>query len=48
MMTAKDEKTMLKKCPLCGLSLPTINELSLCPECIKSADCCVGLEKILE
>ncbi len=47
-MLLKDEETTNRECPLCGFSLPTTNELSLCPECIKSADCCVGLEKIRE
>jgi len=42
-----DESTS-RECPLCGESLQTDNELSLCSECIKSADCCVGLEKIRE
>ncbi len=48
LLLRKDEETTEKECPLCGFSLPTTNELSLCPECIKSADCCVGLEKIRE
>ena len=48
MLLRKNEKATKKECPLCGCSLPTTNELNLCPECIKSADCCVGLEKIRE
>ena len=47
-MLLKDEETTNRECPLCGFSLPTTSELNLCSECIKSADCCVGLEKILE
>jgi hypothetical protein len=37
-----------KKCALCECSLPENNELNICGECIKSADCCIGLEKISE
>jgi hypothetical protein len=40
-------KTEVKKeCALCECSLPENSELNLCNECIKSADCCVGLEKL--
>ena len=35
-----------KECQLCGSSLPTSTDLRLCSECIKCADCCLGLEKI--
>jgi hypothetical protein len=37
-----------KKCALCECSLPENNELNICGECVKSADCCIGLEKISE
>jgi hypothetical protein len=47
-MLLKDEENTNRKCPLCGFSLATTCELNLCSECIKSADCCVGLEKIRE
>jgi hypothetical protein len=47
-MLIKDGETTKRECSLCGFSLPTTSELNLCSECIKSADCCVGLEKIRE
>jgi hypothetical protein len=28
--------------------LPMESEINICNECIKSADCCVGLEKLKE
>ena len=37
-----------RECPLCGDSLKMEDELNLCSECIKSVDCCIGLEKIRE
>jgi ribosomal protein S14 len=44
----KNEENTKKQCQLCGCSLPITTELNLCLQCIKSADCCVGLEKIRE
>ena len=35
-----------KECALCGTTLPIGAEVSLCNECMKCADCCVGLEKL--
>jgi hypothetical protein len=35
-----------KECALCGTTLPAGVQVSLCPECMKCADCCVGLEKL--
>ncbi|HEV8406222.1 MAG TPA: hypothetical protein VGQ13_10015 [Nitrososphaera sp.] len=37
-----------KECALCGTSLPVGSEVSICIECMKCADCCVGLEKMKE
>jgi hypothetical protein len=34
-----------KECALCGTTLPVGVQVSLCPECMKCADCCVGIEK---
>jgi len=35
-----------KKCALCECDLPKYVEVSICNDCIKNADCCVGLEKL--
>lgn len=35
-----------KKCALCMIDLPTESNVSICSECMKCADCCVGLEKL--
>jgi hypothetical protein len=35
-----------KECALCGTMLPLESEVSICSECMKCADCCVGLEKL--
>ncbi|MEW5840135.1 hypothetical protein [Nitrososphaera sp.] len=35
-----------KECALCGTTLPLGSEVRLCGECMKCADCCVGLEKL--
>ena len=37
-----------KECALCGITLPVGSEVSICDECMKCADCCVGLEKMKE
>ncbi len=37
-----------KECALCGTTLPVGSEVSICNECMKCADCCVGLEKLKE
>jgi hypothetical protein len=41
-------ESVVKKCPLCGLLIEPESELSLCSSCLRDADCCVGLERILE
>ncbi len=35
-----------KKCALCENTLPLKNSINICENCIKSADCCVGLENL--
>ncbi|WP_158385291.1 hypothetical protein [Candidatus Nitrososphaera evergladensis] len=35
-----------KECALCGTTLPVGSEVSICGECMKCADCCVGLESL--
>jgi hypothetical protein len=35
-----------KKCTLCEDSLPTGSAINICENCLKNADCCVGLEKL--
>jgi len=35
-----------RECALCGTHLPPGTVISICNECIKTADCCVGLEKL--
>jgi hypothetical protein len=37
-----------KECALCATTLPVESEISICNDCIKCADCCVGLEKLKE
>ena len=43
-----NEADLKKECALCQCSLPGNSELNICSECMKSADCCIGLEKILD
>jgi hypothetical protein len=38
----------IKQCALCETALPMESEINICNECIKCADCCVGLEKLKE
>ncbi|HEY9387178.1 MAG TPA: hypothetical protein VIP70_09060 [Nitrososphaeraceae archaeon] len=40
------KKSIGDRCALCGNILPNNNQLSICPECLKIADCCVGLESL--
>lgn len=35
-----------KKCALCEDTLPSESAVNICENCIKSADCCVGLENL--
>ena len=35
-----------KKCALCNENLSNQSSINLCKDCLKCADCCVGLEKI--
>jgi hypothetical protein len=35
-----------KKCALCEDALPTESSINICEDCLKNADCCVGLEKL--
>lgn len=35
-----------KKCALCEDTLPIESAINICENCIKSADCCVGLENL--
>ena len=35
----------MKKCALCDNEVPTSSMTSLCINCLRYADCCVGLEK---
>lgn len=35
-----------QKCALCDTDISTDSKCSLCKDCIKTADCCIGLEKI--
>jgi hypothetical protein len=41
-------ESVVKKCPLCGLLIQPESELNLCSDCLRNADCCVGLERILD
>ena len=42
----KQAAQVSKECALCGTTLPEGAEVSLCNECMKCADCCVGLESL--
>lgn len=42
----KQAEQARKECALCGTTLPVGSEVSICNECMKCADCCVGLEKL--
>lgn len=35
-----------KRCALCEVKILIDSPISLCNECLKCADCCIGLEKI--
>ncbi|HZO11555.1 MAG TPA: hypothetical protein VFB48_05520 [Nitrososphaeraceae archaeon] len=35
-----------KKCALCEDILPNGSAINICENCLKNADCCVGLEKL--
>ena len=35
-----------RKCALCDIDLSINTSISLCTECLKCADCCIGLEKM--
>ena len=35
-----------KRCALCETTLPKENAISICENCLKNADCCVGLERL--
>ena len=50
-MKEEIESTTLESnssCALCGTRLPQNNNISICSDCIKIADCCTGLEKLSE
>jgi hypothetical protein len=38
----------LRRCALCSKSLDSVNVVALCDDCLKIADCCVGLERVSE
>ena len=37
-----------RQCVLCEKKLSPDGQLKICSECIKLADCCIGLEKLEE
>ena len=37
-----------RKCALCEITLPTESAINICENCLKNADCCVGLENLRE
>ena len=37
-----------KRCALCETPLPKESAISICENCLKNADCCVGLERLSE
>jgi hypothetical protein len=37
-----------RKCALCEVSLPNGSSINICENCLKNADCCVGLENLRE
>lgn len=36
----------IRKCALCNIEISINSKCNLCKECIKAADCCIGLERI--
>ncbi len=38
----------LRSCALCSKGLDSTKQVDLCDDCLKFADCCVGLERISE
>ena len=37
-----------RQCALCEEKLSPASQLNICSECIKLADCCIGLERLEE
>ncbi len=37
-----------RKCALCEVLLPDGSSINICDNCLKNADCCVGLENLRE
>lgn len=37
-----------RKCALCEIALPPESAINICENCLKNADCCVGLENLRE
>jgi len=46
MMYMSNEAT--RKCALCEIALPTESAINMRENCLKTADCCVGLENLRE
>lgn len=38
----------IRSCALCSKKLDPANVVALCDDCLKIADCCVGLERVSE
>ena len=43
-----DKSIRERQCALCEKNLSPANQLNICSECIKLADCCIGLERLEE
>jgi hypothetical protein len=41
-------ESSLRSCALCSKRLDPGKQVGICDDCIKFADCCVGLERISE
>jgi len=44
----RKDKGSMRLCALCSKSLDLDKVVALCDDCLKIADCCVGLEKVSE
>ncbi len=44
----REDTGILKSCALCSKTLDPTKVVALCDDCLKVADCCVGLERVSE
>jgi hypothetical protein len=44
----REDAGNLRSCALCSKNLDPAKVVALCDDCLKIADCCVGLERVSE